>query len=41
MLNTEGIAHSTETPTAMSHRWDSGWMPLAMAALYQDSINLH
>ena len=41
ILNTEGIAHSTETPTPMSHRWDSGWMPMAMAALYQDSINLH
>jgi hypothetical protein len=41
ILNTEGIAHSTETPTPVSHRWDSGWMPMAMAALYQDSINLH
>jgi hypothetical protein len=41
LLNTEGILHSTETPTSTSHRWDSGWMPLAMAALYQDSINLH
>ena len=41
ILNAEGIAHSTETPTPTSHRWDSGWMPMAMAALYQDSINLH
>ena len=41
ILNAEGIAHTTETPTPTSHRWDSGWMPLAMAALYQDSINLH
>jgi hypothetical protein len=41
LLNTEGILHSTETPTSTSHRWDSGWMPLAMAALYQDSINQH
>jgi len=41
ILDAEGIAHSTETPTGTSHRWDSGWMPLAMAALYQDSINLH
>ncbi len=23
------------------HRWDSGWLPIAMAALYQDNINLH
>lgn len=41
ILNSEGIAHSTETPQYMTHRWDSGWMPIAMAALYQDSINLH
>jgi putative esterase len=41
LLNTEGILHSTETPTSASHRWDSGWMPLAMAALYQDSTSLH
>ena len=41
ILNAEGIAHSTETPTPVSHRWDSGWMPMAIAALYQDSINLH
>ena len=41
MLTTEGIQHSTEAPTNMAHRWDSGWVPLAMAALYQDSIHLH
>jgi hypothetical protein len=41
LLNTEKIVHSTETPTSASHRWDSGWMPLAMAALYQDSLNQH
>ena len=29
-----GHPHTTETPQTMSHRWDSGWMPLAMAALY-------
>ena len=39
LLTSEGIAHSTETPQAMSHRWDSGWMPIALAALYQDSLN--
>jgi len=27
LLTSEGIAHSTETPTAMAHRWDSGWFP--------------
>jgi hypothetical protein len=41
LLATEGIAHSTETPTSMAHRWDSGWVPLALAALKQDSLNVH
>jgi Putative esterase len=40
LLTSEGIAHTTETPTSMAHRWDSGWVPIAMAALYQDSLNL-
>ena len=39
-LTAEGIAHTTEAPTSMAHRWDSGWVPLAMAALYQDSVAL-
>ena len=38
----EGIAHSTETPPQfMSHDWDSGWVSIALAALYNDSTNLH
>ena len=41
LLTSEGIAHSTETPQDVAHRWDSGWVPMALAALYQDSINLH
>ena len=41
LLTSEGIVHSTETPQNMPHRWDSGWVPIALAALYQDSINLH
>ena len=41
ILTSEGIAHTTETPQSMAHRWDSGWVPIAMAALYQDSINQH
>jgi Putative esterase len=40
LLTTEGIAHSTETPTSMDHSWDSGWVPLALAALEQDSLNM-
>jgi Putative esterase len=41
LLTAEGIKHTTETPTLMTHRWDSGWVPLALGALYQDSINLN
>jgi hypothetical protein len=40
LLTLEGIAHTTETPTSMSHEWGSGWVPLALAALYQDSLGL-
>jgi hypothetical protein len=40
LLTSEGIAHSTETPTYMAHTWTSGWVPLALAALYSDSLNL-
>jgi hypothetical protein len=41
LLTSEGIAHTTGTPSLMAHRWDSGWIPGALAALYQDSLNLH
>ena len=37
-LTSLGIAHTTETPLQMAHRWDSGWVPIALAALRQDSI---
>ena len=40
LLNSEGIPHTTEVPTLMAHRWDSGWVPIALAALSQDSQNL-
>ncbi len=39
LLTSEGIAHTTEPPQSMAHRWDSGWVPIALAALYQDSLN--
>ena len=39
-LTSTGILHTTETPTVMLHRWDSGWVPDALAALRQDSVNL-
>ena len=41
LLTSEGIKHTTETPQQMTHRWDSGWVPIALDALYQDSANLH
>ena len=40
LLNSEGIPHTTEAPRLMAHRWDSGWVPIALAALSQDSQNL-
>jgi hypothetical protein len=39
LLTSEGIQHTTETPTSMAHRWDSGWVPLALEALYRDSLS--
>lgn len=41
LLTSEGIAHTTENPQEMAHRWDSGWVPIALAALYQKSIHFH
>ena len=40
LLTAEGIQHSTETPQLTAHGWDSGWVPIALAALSQDSTNL-
>jgi Putative esterase len=40
LLNSAGIPHATETPTSMPHRWDSGWVQIALAALSQDSQTL-
>jgi hypothetical protein len=37
LLTSEGIAHTTETPQPMTHRWDSGWVPIALSALSQDA----
>ena len=41
LLTSEGIEHTTEKPTAMAHEWYSGWVPIALAALYADSLDLH
>ena len=40
LLTSAGIGHTTGTPLLMAHRWNSGWVPIALAALYQDSIHL-
>ena len=41
LLSAAGIIHTTGPPQAMAHRWDSGWVPIALAALYADSTKLH
>jgi hypothetical protein len=41
LLTAEGIRHTTETPTEMAHEWESGWVPIALAALEADSLNMH
>jgi hypothetical protein len=38
LLTSEGILHSYGAPQNLAHRWDSGWVPQALAALYQDSL---
>jgi hypothetical protein len=40
LLTSAGIPHTTEPPTLMAHRWDSGWAQIALAALSQDGRNL-
>jgi hypothetical protein len=41
LLTSEQIVHSSLMQPYPAHSWDSGWVPAAMAALYQDSINQH
>jgi S-formylglutathione hydrolase FrmB len=40
LLSSQGVLHSTEIPQLMAHRWDSGWVPIALAALRQESAAL-
>ena len=40
LLTSEGIEHMTETPQLMAHRWDSGWVPIALSALSQEGAAL-
>jgi Putative esterase len=41
LLTSESIVHSYLSQQYSAHSWDSGWVPAAMTALYQDSINMH
>jgi predicted transcriptional regulator len=41
LLTSEGIQHTLGPMQPIAHTWDSGWVPAALAALYQDSIQLH
>ena len=41
LLTSQGIAHTTAPAQYTAQRWDSGWMPEALAALHQDSLNMH
>ena len=38
LLTKEGIVFSPEAPRPMGHGWNTGWIPIALAALRQDSI---
>jgi hypothetical protein len=38
LLTQEGIRHTTESSSPMRHSWTSGWVPIALAALWHDSI---
>ena len=40
LLTSEGVLYSGELPEPMTHRWDSGWVPIALAALRQDGLEL-
>lgn len=40
LLTSEGILHTTGPSTLMSHSWDGGWVPEALAALEADSTQL-
>ena len=40
-LTNAHVLYDAESATQMAHNWGSGWVPGALAALYQDSINQH
>lgn len=40
LLTSDGIAHTTEPSQPMLHRWDSGWVPIALRGLSKDAAAL-
>ena len=40
LLTSEGIVHTDGPSQSMAHNWGSGWVPEALAALYQDSTQI-
>jgi S-formylglutathione hydrolase FrmB len=40
ILTAQGMLHTNGPSQSLAHRWDSGWMPAAVGALYQDSLAL-
>ena len=40
LLTKEGLLYTRQASQLMPHRWDSGWVPEAVAALEQDSIKI-
>ena len=41
LLTSAGILHTTGPSVQLSHNWSGGWVPGALAALYQDSTHQH
>ena len=41
LLTAEGFLHTLGPMQPIAHTWDSGWVPAALAALHQDSTQLH
>jgi hypothetical protein len=39
LLTSAGIQHTNGPSKYLAHRWDSGWMPQAVATLYKDSLH--
>lgn len=39
-LTSVGVLHTVGAPQQVAHRWDSGWVPAALAGLYKDSLSI-